>query len=173
MENKYVLLFSDGSCLGNPGPGGIGYIISYHKDSEIIGSQGYILTTNNRMEIRAVINGLKNIIENINNETIIKPSSVLIYTDSKYVTDSFNQGWLKKWIKNNWMTSNHTPVKNKDLWVEILDVVNIKLKKEMDIDISISHIPGHAGHDYNERCDKLAQSSAKGDNLIIDEGYQQ
>jgi ribonuclease HI len=170
MENKYVVLFTDGSCLGNPGKGGIGYIISYHKDCEIIGSQGYKSTTNNRMELLAVVKGLETIIDNINNDTIEKPVGILVYTDSKYVSDSINKNWLLNWNKNGWKTSNHTRVKNKKLWQKFESIYN-KIIKEMGINININHVYGHQGNDLNERCDHLAQSAAKGNNLIIDEGY--
>lgn len=136
---KKVRLYSDGACSKNPGPGGYGVILEY-KGHEVELGGGEAITTNNRMELMGVIIGL---------EALKEPCSVTITTDSKYVTDSFNKGWIDSWQKNNWKKSNGKKVLNQDLWQRLLDAAKIhKIKFE--------HIMGHSGHPYNERCDKLA-----------------
>ena len=136
---KEVELFSDGACSGNPGPGGWGSILNF-KGIEKELSGGEAETTNNRMELLAVINGL---------ESLKEPCKVKITTDSKYVCDAFLKDWLGSWQKNGWKTANKKPVKNKELWERLLA---LSRKHEL----TWSWIKGHAGHPYNERCDQLA-----------------
>lgn len=182
--NPPIELYTDGSCLNNPGPGGIGYIIKYFETGEenqmpqskqIEHSEAYRSTTNNRMEILASIKGLTDIIEKVSTG-IIKDSNIInMMTDSKYLSDAVNLRWLDKWASNNWMTSGFRgsapkDVKNKDLWEHIIFIQN-KLKN-MSITLNIIHIPGHNGHEYNEACDKLAQNAARGTNYLIDEKYE-
>lgn len=150
---KSVEIFTDGSCLGNPGPGGYGVILRYKgREKEL--NQGYQNTTNNRMELLAAIVGL---------ETLTEPCSVTLYTDSQYVKQGI-ESWLANWKKRNWKTSNREDVKNKDLW-QRLDAINQQHK------VTWRWVKGHAGHAENERCDELARSAASGKNLIPDSGF--
>lgn len=135
---KHIYLFSDGSCLKNPGPGGYGTILRY-KDKEKIISGGKAQTTNNQMELLGVIEGLKSLKE---------PCLVDIISDSNYVVKGINE-WLKNWIKKDFKN-----VKNPDLWREYLEVS----KKHT---IKATWVKGHAGHEENERCDEIARSEAE------------
>ena len=136
---KEIELFSDGACSGNPGPGGWGSILRFKNiEKELSGAEKE--TTNNRMELLAVINAL---------ESLKEPCKVKITTDSKYVCDAFLKEWLTSWQKNGWKTANKKPVKNRELWERLL---LLSQKHEL----TWSWIKGHAGHPENERCDKLA-----------------
>jgi|SRR5574344_289370 ribonuclease HI len=150
---KEVLVFTDGSCLGNPGPGGYGAILKYKEHVKEL-SKGFTHTTNNRMELMAVIVALSSLKE---------PCSVTITTDSQYVKNGMTS-WLAGWKRNNWFSSTKAPVKNKDLWQN--------LDKECSRhQISFKWVKGHAGHPENERCDELARNAALGDNKFLDEGF--
>ena len=151
---KFVDLYTDGACSGNPGPGGYGYILKYngHKKE---GSCGYLLTTNNRMEILAVIRGL---------EALRETCNVNLYSDSKYVIDSITQGWVYKWEANGWMRTKTHKASNSDLWEQLLVLLD-------EHNVEFHWVKGHAGHPENERCDELAVAAYKGDNLLDDEGY--
>lgn len=139
---KKVDLYTDGSCLGNPGPGGWGAILRYGTfEKEISG--GKDKTTNNEMELTAVIMGLG---------LLIEPCEVTIHSDSKYVLDSINS-WLANWVKNNWRTSTKKPVANMELWKSYLEI-------SKGHKIKVNWVKGHAGHPENERCDKLANIEA-------------
>jgi len=140
---KKIHLYSDGSSLGNPGPGGWGTVLQY-KDSikELSGAAEN--TTNNQMELLGVIKGL---------EALKEPCDVEITSDSKYVVQGINE-WLYNWIKNNWKTAAKKPVKNKELWQ---DYVKISKKHK----IYAKWVKGHAGHEQNERCDFLARNEAE------------
>lgn len=138
-ELKKVDIFTDGACSGNPGPGGWGAILRY-GNHELELSGGEKSTTNNRMELTAVIEALKRLKEKC---------SVTIYTDSKYVADAFLQGWIWNWAKNGWKKSDKKPVLNPELWQTLLT----EIRKH---DYKIVWVKGHAGHPENERCDKLA-----------------
>jgi ribonuclease HI len=140
---KTVELFTDGACLGNPGPGGWACILKYNS-TEMICFGGEKDTTNNRMELMAVIEGLKNL-----NEKCI----VNIYSDSQYVVNSMRLGWARQWQKNNWKKSDKKPALNADLWNLILELDN----KHM---CEYFWVRGHNGHEYNERCDELAVKMA-------------
>ncbi len=136
---KKVNIYSDGACSGNPGPGGYGVILEYNgKEMEISG--GDKNTTNNKMELMGVIIGL---------EALKEPCNVTITTDSKYVTDAFNKGWINSWQKKNWKKSDGKPVLNRELWERLLTAAK-------NHKITFVHVLGHNGHEYNERCDKLA-----------------
>jgi len=177
-------LYTDGSCLQNPGPGGVGYVIRYWemKDGEdlpqlnqIEKSIGYVYTTNNRMEILAGVLGLQEISENVKNGIFNNISTINLLSDSKYFTDAVNRKWIDKWQQNNWMTSSYqgrqpSPVKNKDLWEMYLQVVS--LLAASNILINVQHIPGHKGYEFNELADKLAQSASKGTTFINDTEYE-
>lgn len=138
-NTKIVQIFSDGACSGNPGPGGWGAILCY-KDHKKEISGGKKETTNNQMELLAVISAL---------ECLKEPCKVEIYTDSKYIADAFEKGWLDNWQKNGWKTSAKKPVKNRELWERLL----IQANKHQ---LNWKWIKGHSGHPENERCDELA-----------------
>jgi len=143
-----VKLFSDGSSRGNPGPGGFGTVLQYIDTKgqlhEREYSEGFESTTNNRMELLGVITGF---------EALNRPCEVEVISDSKYVTDAFNQNWIDGWQKKNWRLSTSNPVKNIDLWQRLLKAVE-------GHDVSFTWVKGHAGHPENERCDKLATEAA-------------
>lgn len=142
-ELKKVEIFTDGACSGNPGPGGWGAILRYGAH-ELELSGGEKETTNNRMELTAVIEALKKLKEKC---------SLTIYTDSKYVADAFLQGWIWGWIKNGWRKSDKKPVLNPELWKELLSLIG-------QHEYKIIWVKGHAGHPENEKCDKLATAKA-------------
>lgn len=146
-----IEIFTDGSSRGNPGPGGYGVVMRYKQHYKEL-SQGYRLTTNNRMELLAVIVGL---------ESLKKAGSpVKIYSDSKYVVDAINQRWVFGWEKKGFKDK-----KNPDLWKRFLKIYP-KHK------VTFQWVKGHAGHPENERCDTLAVEAALSDNLLIDEGFE-
>ena len=136
---KEVTIYTDGACSGNPGPGGWGAVLIYEENrKEISGASKE--TTNNIMEITAVIEALK----------LLKyKCKVNIYSDSAYVVNAFNQGWIYNWIKNNWKTSNKEPVKNQELWEELYGLT----KKHK---VEFIKVKGHSDNEFNNRCDELA-----------------
>lgn len=154
-----VQIFTDGSARGNPdGPGGYGAVLRFTDtkgqlhEKEL--SAGYRRTTNNRMELMAAIVGL---------EALNRPCQVELYSDSKYLTDAFNQGWIDNWVANNWKRGKSGPVKNIDLWQRLL-------KAKASHQVQFIWVKGHAGHPQNERCDRLATCAADGKDLLTDEG---
>ncbi len=155
-----IKIYTDGACSGNPGKGGYGTILRAVDDNGKVHEKeltaGYKTTTNNRMELMAVIVGL---------EALKKPCEVEITSDSKYVVDAFNQNWIDGWIKKGWRSANKQPVKNKDLWERLL-------KAKEPHSVNFVWIKGHAGHEFNERCDRMAVSSANGENLLDDKGFE-
>ena len=173
-----ITLHTDGSCNpSNPGPGGIGYIVRYTqmKDNvpevtESVHSQGYKLSTNNRMELLAAIQGMAGIISNIENKTYENVTKLNVCADSTYLTDAINQKWLDSWRQKNWQTSQNTAVKNKDLWEQIIQILE-KLRS-INVGYTFTHVAGHQGDEFNERCDKLASEAAKSDNRIEDTVYE-
>ena len=152
-----VKIYTDGSARGNPdGPGGYGCVLQY-TDSlgelhEREFSAGYKKTTNNRMELMAAIVGL---------EALIRPCQVELYSDSKYLTDAFNQRWIDGWIKKGWKRGKNEPVKNVDLWKRLLAAMKPH-------QVTFHWVKGHDGHPENERCDHLATSAADGEDLLDD-----
>ncbi|WP_297822070.1 ribonuclease HI [uncultured Paraglaciecola sp.] len=150
---KQVEIFTDGSCLGNPGPGGYGAVMIFEQHRKEL-SQGFKHTTNNRMELLATIEALA-----ILNETC----SVNLTTDSQYVKNGINQ-WIKNWRKNGWRTSDKKPVKNVDLWKRLDQQVG-KHK------VRWFWVKGHSGHPENEACDQLARQAAEGKNMPDDSGF--
>ena len=140
-----VVIYTDGACSGNPGPGGWGTILMYKNVKKEI--SGYMEnTTNNIMEITAVIEGLK----------LLKyECEVEIYSDSAYVVNAFNNHWIEGWRKKNWINSSKEPVKNKELWQELYD-----LTKQHDV--KFIKVKGHSDNEYNNRCDELARLAIKG-----------
>lgn len=149
---KQIEIFTDGSCLGNPGPGGYGAILRY-KQHEKSFSTGYILTTNNRMELMAAIVAL---------EALMDACQVVLSTDSQYVYQGITQ-WIHNWKKRNWKTSEKQPVKNVDLWQRLDAVIRLHT-------LSWNWVKGHAGHPENERCNELARTAASHPDLE-DIGY--
>ena len=154
-----VTLYTDGAARGNPdGPGGYGAVLEYVDKNGMLHtkelSQGYVKTTNNRMELMAVITGL---------EALNRACEVDVYSDSKYVVDAFNQHWIDSWLKKGWKRGKNEPVKNVDLWKRLLAV------KEKHT-VIFHWVKGHDGHPQNERCDELATTAADGDSLLVDEG---
>ena len=141
---KKIEMFTDGACSGNPGPGGWGTILRYGSAEKEI-SGGAHETTNNRMEMIAVISGLK---------ALKEPCEVDLYTDSKYVCDSVTKGWVYSWKNNNWRKADKKPALNVDLWEEML----ILLEKH---NVTFHWLKGHNGHPENERCDKMAVMQAQ------------
>lgn len=136
---KTVLLFTDGACSGNPGPGGWGAILRYGTAEKEL-SGGEANTTNNRMELSAVINGLA---------ALKEPCRVTIQSDSRYVVDAIEKGWARSWKQNGWRKADKKPALNADLWEKLLTLLDIH-------DVTFVWIKGHAGHPENERCDQLA-----------------
>jgi len=136
---KKVEIYTDGACSGNPGAGGWGTILVYNGHEKEL-SGGEANTTNNRMEIMAVIEGLK---------ALKEPCEVTLTSDSQYVCNAITKGWAKSWKKNNWIKSDKTQAKNADLWEELLKLLAVHK-------VNIVWVRGHNGHPYNERCDKLA-----------------
>ena len=139
-----VIIYTDGACSGNPGPGGWGAVLMYNEiKKEISGSKKD--TTNNVMELTAVIEGLK----------MLKiPCEVEIYSDSAYVVNAFKQKWINSWIKNNWKTANKEPVKNQNEWKTLYELTNIHKVK-------FFKVKGHSNNVYNNRCDELARLAIK------------
>ena len=137
-----VTIYTDGACSGNPGPGGWGSILMY-KDNKKEISGGKTDTTNNVMELTAVIEGLK----------LLKfPCKVKLYSDSAYVVNAFNQKWIYGWLKNGWKNASKEPVKNKELWQELYDLTKIH-------EVEFIKVKGHSDNEYNNRCDELARNA--------------
>lgn len=145
-----IKIYTDGACKGNPGPGGWGFVLQSFVNGtllrELKRSGGYKLTTNNRMELMAVIEGMKAILSDGNDVEVI--------TDSKYVCDAFNKKWIDIWQKNNWYRKNGA-VPNSDLWKQLLGLVSKQNS------VIFTWIKGHAGHPYNEECDRMAVRAAE------------
>lgn len=136
---KHIDIFTDGACSGNPGPGGWGAILRFGEHEKEL-SGGDKNTTNNRMELTAVISALS---------ALKEPCEVTLTTDSKYVADAIEKGWAVSWQKNNWRKADKKPALNSDLWEELLKLLEIH-------EVKFNWVKGHAGHPENERCDKLA-----------------
>lgn len=150
---KQLIIYTDGAARSNPGPGGYGVVLIWgNRQKEL--SAGYRLTTNNRMELMAVIAGLKALTKT--------DLDVTIYTDSQYVLNSVEKKWLDGWIKTDFKGGK----KNKDLWIEYYHLAK-------QFSIKFIWVKGHAENRYNNRCDELATNAADGKNLLIDEGYEQ
>lgn len=157
----HVVIYTDGSSRGNPGPGGYGTVLEYIDTKGNLHtreySAGYELTTNNRMELMGVIVGL---------EALTRACTVDVYSDSQYVVKAFTEHWIDGWIQKNWKQGTKNPVKNIDLWKRLLEA---KRKHQ----VLFHWIKGHAGHPQNERCDRLATQAADGENRLQDIGFQQ
>ena len=139
--NDLVAIYTDGACSGNPGPGGWGVILSYKGHKKEL-SGGERQTTNNRMELTAVIEGLS---------ALTRPCRVNVVTDSKYVVDAITLGWARKWRAQGWMRNKKEKALNPDLWEALLNLLDRH-------EVTFTWVKGHAGHPENERCDELAVS---------------
>ena len=151
MPAKKIIIYTDGAARGNPGPGGYGAILmsgNYRKEL----SDGYAYTTNNRMELLAVITALEAL--------KIEGCEVTVYSDSKYVVDAIEKGWLRSWVQKRFKNK-----KNPDLWLRYLEVS----KKH---NVQFVWVKGHADNPYNNRCDELATQAADGKHLLVDEGFE-
>ncbi len=150
-----VVIYTDGSAIGNPGPGGYGVVLRYnHHYKELSG--GFRLTTNNRMELMACIVGL---------QALKRPMQVKLHSDAKYVVDAIRNGWVKRWQANNWMRSKTEPVKNTDLWTELL----VLCERHQ---VEFVWVPGHSGVPDNERCHELATVAAQQPDLPPDVAFE-
>ena len=140
-----VIIYTDGACSGNPGPGGWGTVLMY-KDTKKEISGGAKETTNNIMELTAVVEGLK----------MLKfPCEVELYSDSAYIVNAFNQGWIYNWKKKNWKTADGKEVKNKEIWQELYELTKIHK-------VTFNKVKGHSDNEYNNRCDELARNAIPG-----------
>jgi len=151
---KHVVIYTDGACLGNPGPGGYGVVLLHGKDREEF-SRGFRLTTNNRMEMLACIVGL---------QALKGQCAVTLYSDSQYVINSMNKGWARRWKNNRWKRNGEN-VPNADLWEKMLGLCDMHKVK-------FNWVRGHAGNKENERCDQLARQAALGLDMAIDSVYE-
>ncbi len=153
---KAVKIYTDGGCIGNPGPGGYGVVLLFGEHRKEL-SDGFKETTNNRMELLACIKGL---------ESLKERCRVDLYSDSKYVVDGISKGWARRWQKNNWIRNKKTGDRavNPDLWQQLLE-----LTKQHDV--TMNWVKGHAGNEENEVCDQLANTAARSHPEQIDSGY--
>jgi ribonuclease HI len=154
MAMKDVIAYTDGSALGNPGPGGYGVILQHGAHTREL-SGGFRRTTNNRMEIVAAIQALM---------ALKEPCRVTLYTDSQYLANAITKGWAERWQRNNWMRNKSERALNSDLWTALLDLCHTH-------EVEFHWTRGHAGDTYNERCDRLAKDAASQPNLPPDVGY--
>lgn len=141
---KEVIIYTDGACSGNPGPGGWGCVLLYGEHRKEL-SGGEKETTNNRMELTAAIRAL---------EALNAPCKVELYSDSAYLVNAFEQGWLKNWIRRGWVKADKKPVENVDLWKRILELIGIH-------EVMFHKVKGHASNKENNRCDELATAAVK------------
>jgi ribonuclease HI len=151
-EGHQLVIYTDGSSRGNPGPGGFGAILMWGPKRKEI-SAGYRLTTNNRMELLGVITALESLTK--------KNIPLTIYTDSQYIVKAIQEGWLNKWVRTNFAGGK----KNKDLWMRFYNLAK-------DFQISFKWVKGHADNAFNNRCDELATQAADGKNLLVDTEYE-
>jgi ribonuclease HI len=152
---KSLTIYTDGACSGNPGKGGYGIVLMFGEHRKEI-SCGYLKTTNNRMELLAVITALK---------ALKEPCRVELYSDSKYVIDSITKGWVYGWQKRGWVKSDKKKAQNVDLWEQLLPLLKTH-------DVHFIWVKGHNDNKENERCDFLATSAAAGNDLLDDTGYE-
>ena len=144
LEGHTVTIYTDGACSGNPGAGGWGAVLMLGDHKREI--SGYVPnTTNNRMELHAVINALA---------ALKRPCVVSLHSDSAYIVNAFKNGWLTKWQQNGWKNSRKEPVENQDLWIQLLELVNRH-------DVTFVKVKGHSGDEFNNRCDELAVAAIK------------
>lgn len=151
-----IIIHTDGGAINNPGPGGYGIVIEDGEDYREL-SDGFRMTTNNRMELMACIVALETVGQ------MTQP--VILYSDSSYVVNGISKGWAAGWRQKGWKKADGKPAINQDLWSKLLDLSD-------SLDITFKWVKGHAGHPLNERCDRLAVAAARENNLQIDEGYE-
>jgi len=149
-----VVIYTDGACLGNPGPGGYGVVLLSGKRRREL-SQGFRRTTNNRMELMACIAGLR---------ALKRKSSVVLYSDSRYVVNGMTKGWARRWRANDWKRNKTDKAENTDLWSQLLDLCDRH-------EVEFLWVKGHAGNQENERCDELSMQAASGKDLPTDPGF--
>ena len=149
-----VIVYTDGGCAGNPGPGGYGAVILSGKNRKEL-AQGFRRTTNNRMELMGCIATL---------ETLAAPAEVILHSDSRYVVNGISKGWARKWCANGWMRTKTEAAENVDLWVKLLELCDLHR-------VRFVWVHGHAGNRENERCDSLATGATQGTNLKEDHAY--
>jgi ribonuclease HI len=152
---KEIVIYTDGACSGNPGPGGYGCVLRYNKIRREL-SGGFRKTTNNRMEIIAAVKAL---------ESLKYPCKVKLYSDSKYLVNAIEKNWAKRWKANNWMRTKSDKAKNHDLWEKMLTLCGIH-------QMEFIWVKGHASNEENNRCDELAVEAVSGADLPLDEGYE-
>jgi ribonuclease HI len=150
-----VLIYTDGSTIDNPGPGGYGVVLRYGRNRREL-SSGYRWTTNNRMELMACIEGLS---------ALKRRCSVVLFSDSKYVVNGMTKGWAERWQARGWKLGNDQDVKNADLWRQLVEICQ-------GHDVEFRWVRGHSGNLDNERCDRLALAAAQGQFLEIDAAYE-
>ncbi len=149
------MLFTDGACSGNPGPGGYGTLLVHGPHRKEL-SGGFRRTTNNRMELLAVITGL---------ESLKRSCRVAVYTDSNYIVQAVNKGWARKWRSLGWMRNKKDRAENPDLWERLLALCELH-------DVTFQWVRGHAGHPENEHVDKMAVAASQSSDLAVDTGYE-
>jgi ribonuclease HI len=154
-DQEKMVIFTDGGCIGNPGPGGYGVVVLYQGNRKEL-SGGYRLTTNNRMELMACIVAL---------QTLDVKSSVVIYSDSQYVVNGISLGWAKKWRANGWKRNKKDRAENPDLWEQLLDLCVLH-------QVEFKWVRGHVGNRENERCDQLSMQAAMKSDLPVDSVYE-
>ncbi len=150
-----ITIHTDGACIGNPGRGGYGVVLQFGEQRKEL-SGGYRLTTNNRMELMGPIKAL---------QTLEQSYFVILYSDSRYVVDAIEKGWVERWRAKGWMRNKKDRAVNPDLWECLLDLCS-------EHEVEFRWVRGHAGNRYNERCDRLATQAARQKGLPIDEGYE-
>ena len=144
MSGEHIDLYTDGACSGNPGPGGYGVILRFNgREKELSGGEKE--TTNNRMELMAAIEGLS---------ALKRPCEVTLYSDSQYLINAYELGWLEGWVRSGWKRSGNQPVRNEDLWRRLYELTSVHK-------VRFVWVRGHAGHPENERCDALATGYIK------------
>ena len=153
--DKGIAIYTDGACSGNPGPGGYGTVLLYGERRKEL-SGGFRKTTNNRMELLAVIEGLR---------ALNRPCAVTVFSDSKYIVDAVNKGWARRWQANGWRRNKNARALNPDLWGQLLTLLDAHT-------VSLRWVRGHSGNPGNERADALAVAASQGNNLAIDGGYE-
>jgi ribonuclease HI len=155
-SSKHVTIYTDGSSLGNPGPGGYGAVLLYQGHRREL-SGGFRRTTNNRMELLAAIEALR---------ALREPCRVTLYTDSNYLVNGITKGWAKRWRAKGWMRNKRERALNADLWAELLELYETH-------DVDFVWVKAHAGNEENERCDTLAKEAAQAADLAADVNYEQ
>lgn len=155
-RSDQIIVYTDGGCSGNPGPGGYGAVILNGQERMEL-SGGYQLTTNNRMEMMACIVALEKVVD------LGKP--IHVYSDSSYMINGLSKGWAAGWRRRGWKKSGGEPAVNPDLWQRLLDLYE-------KLSVELTWVKGHAGHELNERCDRLAVSAGAGSDLMEDKGYR-